>query len=439
MSHIYRRITFSIVCDSPVVPETPFADCVSLAKQRAHLNSLISNLGAAHLLYSSVDLVSSVIDTTISNQKAFNTNQIKLPSAQWPPDDYRLLRQAQIYLEEALNNQLWRFAQGGSMVYSLSNIQKELLVSYGGLVAGNPAMTYMTGEKISALRLQIGKQAEDLGHHGNEAWLTDGDDFVEELITHAHKEVERLAMQKSDNETAKARGEAPRKRMKGELDSPSTRKAATDAYKKGNGRERKEYTYENLPITSDLPFVTLRSMSSTKVAYIVNSVLSHADEKFLVFSGGSSSGAQVSSNNLYYLAEALDLANIPHLIFVRTLSQDKLATYAKAFSESKFFRVLLLDIKVSKLCISISCAHFLRSQFAGRGLTLSSATRVIFTEPVWHKDEEAQAVKRAHRLGQDRPVKVETLVMKHSFEETVMKRGAQLSRRGDHRCQRTGL
>jgi SNF2 family DNA or RNA helicase len=52
-------------------------------------------------------------------------------------------------------------------------------------------------------------------------------------------------------------------------------------------------------------------------------------------------------------------------------------------------------------------------------------------EPVWQKDEEAQAVKRAHRLGQTRPVHVETLIMKGSFEERVFKRGSQLNRRGE--------
>ena len=57
---------------------------------------------------------------------------------------------------------------------------------------------------------------------------------------------------------------------------------------------------------------------------------------------------------------------------------------------------------------------------------------MIFTEPVWQKDEEAQAVKRAHRLGQNRPVHVETLLMKDSFEEKVMKRGAELTRRGEN-------
>jgi hypothetical protein len=63
---------------------------------------------------------------------------------------------------------------------------------------------------------------------------------------------------------------------------------------------------------------------------------------------------------------------------------------------------------------------------------------VAHSRPIWHKDEEAQAVKRAHRLGQDRPVHVETLVMKDSFEEKVFSRGAQLSRRGVyHLCRRS--
>ena len=243
------------------------------------------------------------------------------------------------------------------MIYGIDNSNVELLTSWSGIEAGVPARKYMTGEKISALRLQIGKQAEERGRQTHEAFLMDSDDFDEELVTFARKETHRLQMETLEFEAAKVRGEPPKKRFKRGLESPTTRRAATEAYRRGSGIERKEYSYESIPVSSGLPFVILPTMASTKVAYIVNSVVNHPEEKFLVFSGGSSSNAQVSNNNLYYLAEALDLASVPHLIFVRTLSQEKLATYAKAFSESKHFRVLLLDIKVRILMSQTSRAE----------------------------------------------------------------------------------
>lgn len=46
------------------------------------------------------------------------------------------------------------------------------------------------------------------------------------------------------------------------------------------------------------------------------------------------------------------------------------------------------------------------------GLHLAAASRVFFISPIWQPNIEAQAVKRAHRIGQMRPVYVETLVLK---------------------------
>lgn len=62
-------------------------------------------------------------------------------------------------------------------------------------------------------------------------------------------------------------------------------------------------------------------------------------------------------------------------------------------------------------------------QHAAFGIDLSSATRVYFVSPVWQTATMRQAVKRAHRIGQTRPVYVETLVIRDSFEEAILRRG----------------
>ncbi|RUO97155.1 hypothetical protein BC936DRAFT_140881 [Jimgerdemannia flammicorona] len=65
-------------------------------------------------------------------------------------------------------------------------------------------------------------------------------------------------------------------------------------------------------------------------------------------------------------------------------------------------------------------------KLAAYGINLSTATRVYFVSPVWQTAVERQAIKRAHRIGQTKPVYVETLVIGGSMEEEILKRRSEL-------------
>ncbi len=66
-------------------------------------------------------------------------------------------------------------------------------------------------------------------------------------------------------------------------------------------------------------------------------------------------------------------------------------------------------------------AVFLISLKAGGvGLTLTEADYVFVLDPWWNPAVEAQAVDRAHRIGQDKPVMVYRLVAAGTIEEKVM-------------------
>jgi SNF2 family DNA or RNA helicase len=56
----------------------------------------------------------------------------------------------------------------------------------------------------------------------------------------------------------------------------------------------------------------------------------------------------------------------------------------------------------------------------GVGLTLTEADYVFVLDPWWNPAVEAQAVDRAHRIGQQRPVMVYRLVSSQTIEEKVM-------------------
>jgi SNF2 family DNA or RNA helicase len=56
----------------------------------------------------------------------------------------------------------------------------------------------------------------------------------------------------------------------------------------------------------------------------------------------------------------------------------------------------------------------------GSGLNLTAADYVIHLDPWWNPAVEDQASDRAHRIGQERPVTIYRLIMKHTIEEKII-------------------
>jgi SNF2 family DNA or RNA helicase len=65
-------------------------------------------------------------------------------------------------------------------------------------------------------------------------------------------------------------------------------------------------------------------------------------------------------------------------------------------------------------------AFLISLKAGGVGLTLTEADYVFVLDPWWNPAVEAQAVDRAHRIGQRRPVMVYRLVSAGTVEEKVM-------------------
>lgn len=143
---------------------------------------------------------------------------------------------------------------------------------------------------------------------------------------------------------------------------------------------------------------------SAKLSYLISKILSLVDKhKIIVFYEDVDSG--------YVVAEAFEAAGIKHLIYTTgPVSKERRAQYLATFETTDNFQVLLMNINA-----------------AAHGLNIVSASWVFFLSPVWRRDIEAQAIKRAHRIGQKQEVHVETLILKNTLEEEIYRRRTEIS------------
>ena len=62
------------------------------------------------------------------------------------------------------------------------------------------------------------------------------------------------------------------------------------------------------------------------------------------------------------------------------------------------------------------------------GLNLNAANIVLIVNPINRPGIEAQAIKRAHRIGQTKKVFVETLILEGTIEEQIFKQAKNMTR-----------
>ena len=62
----------------------------------------------------------------------------------------------------------------------------------------------------------------------------------------------------------------------------------------------------------------------------------------------------------------------------------------------------------------------LSTRAGGLGINLTAADTVIFYDHDWNPSNDAQAMDRAHRIGQKKVVNVYRLITKGTLEEKIM-------------------
>ena len=187
----------------------------------------------------------------------------------------------------------------------------------------------------------------------------------------------------------------------------------SDSYfvrRQGQAKKRKMACVDDhqLPDTSLVRAITIVGTVSAKLSYVIDHIIQyHNEEKILVFYD--------FDNAAFYVAQAMELLDVKHHIYAKGLSNELRARYISEFTNDHSIRVMLLDIRCAAL-----------------GLNINAASRIIFINPVCRPNIEAQAIKRAHRIGQTRPVKVETLLLAGSVEEAIFERARAMTRQEHH-------
>jgi hypothetical protein len=187
-------------------------------------------------------------------------------------------------------------------------------------------------------------------------------------------------------------------------------KSTTTSTASGQPAKRRWSDVERSDLSTDSPYSQglIIGTTSAKLSYLTSQILKyHEEEKILVFYEGD--------NIAYYIAQMLELLHIKHEIYAKSLAAALKSEYVVRFNQEPQDRVLLMDVK-----------------HAAHGLNTSSASRIYFVNPVCRPDIEAQAIKRAHRIGQSRRVFVETLLLKGTIEEAMHERARRMTAAEHH-------
>ena len=163
---------------------------------------------------------------------------------------------------------------------------------------------------------------------------------------------------------------------------------------------------ETAVLPSDSPLLDTRIVGTTsaKLTYLVDKVVKHqATKKIIIFYDGD--------NAAFYIAQSLEVLHVNHRIYARQLDNTKRSEYVERFNEDDSLRVLLIDVACGAL-----------------GLNLNAASIILIVNPINRPGLEAQAIKRAHRIGQTKEVLVETLVLENTIEHAIFERAKKMSR-----------
>lgn len=400
-----------MINSNAVTSERKDADYLFHPRQRKPLAQLVANLRQASFFWSG--FTKQDVEFTSNLAQAFLAKE----SIEISDEDKYLLEQAITTASSALNSSIWRAAsEHHEMPLYIQNDSSESVRKAWALdgIARNPTLMGATQLRdfqkyVSGIKGTTEYSMQALEDAGRAALAASKTMPTPAPIRRSkeNKIQKRLGESLPELAGGVKLGDDSSPRKKQRLVMPSQPQISPTI----SEHQRGDSDTSNLIIDESFASATILSTASAKLSYLVDQVVQHSrEEKIIIF--------YENDNVAFYIAQALEAVNVEHLIYAKTLSSDRRSRYLVTFNNSPRFRCLLMDI---------SQAAF--------GLDVSSANRVYFVNPVLSKQVEAQAVKRAHRIGQFKPVHVETLVLRSSIEEMIVERRQHMSSEEQKKCK----
>lgn len=390
----------SVLATNAVSSERTDEDYMFHPRNRKQLDALINNLRQSSFHW--VGFKKNDVEEAVRNSKSYMEKKFETMSA----GDRNLLSTAAKVGERAITNPDWLafsfFHEIGVFVEHFPDHASE------AWALGQPASPLLMGTvQARAAQKYIDEHVDD--DDPAEGLPGAGLRAMQSARRRAADEDKTVAKNRAAGsqliEEPKIKDQTKRKRIMSLPDGSPTKRARLDT----------PLQSRLLPHDSPLHKTRVIGFSSAKLSYLVDQILLHQSaSKIILF---------YDTNNVaFWLAEALELLSLSFLIYANTLPQTLRSTYLSLFNSDPSIRILLMDIRQ-----------------ASHGLHIAAANRVYIVNPIWQPNVEAQAIKRAHRIGQTEPVYVETLVLRGTLEDKMLKRRRQMSNAELRRAEKSLL
>lgn len=379
MTHL-ERLTYNSILAlftvNSVLTQREDGDYFFHPTNRKALQAIVSNLSASAFFHVGENAVGLLSEALANSRKALESNTAQT----WSEEDRVSLHAAVASMAEAHEDDEWaRYVNSLTVSVEVKGFASTeldgMFEEFHARPTADATVRRVPLDKLVILRGVVTVVRREPG------WR-DEEELVEEIITFEAKRARLVAgtMEVDAQEDGQPKSKPSRK--KSHLVPPRP-----------------------FPPSSELAQLTISLTSSAKLNYIVQQLARFPDDKFLIFSSVRQDTA------LSRLSETFDLLGITHALFVGGRDKDR-GTIAERFnaSSAKECQVLLLNASIG-----------------GRGIELISASRIVFLEPIWSSDLESQALSRAWRQGQTRPVRAEILVIEDGWDDSIWKRKESMS------------
>ncbi|KAI8363475.1 SNF2 family N-terminal domain-containing protein [Mortierella sp. GBAus27b] len=364
---------------------------------RKHLIRVIENLKDGCFWYPGGETYQQDLATTLRNVRNAIDRHQATPEGHYPREDFDLLKEIYHQISTALEDKDWSKLQKSQEVgYYCKNLTPALQKKYALIPSPEAVNNLSQTERPSWNDSGGSSSSRDVTRPG-------GAQGSEGVCVMAAKDIISL---RSNQKSRGARSTRRHQHHMGQADNLEESESSASITGGGQSSSGSSDTTRHGP-SKDAQKATdarILSSTSTKLSYIIGQILQNQDEKSIVFCQDVTS--------MYYVREYLTLAKVRCLMYhTHGMTERERSTNIMTFNTSENVSAIIMD-----------------TRHAAFGIDLSGASRVYFVSPVWQTATMRQAIKRAHRIGQTRPVYVETLVIKDSFEEAILSRRNEIDK-----------